>query len=136
MSRSQPLRLGFFTYLEGHNPAAEVYAEALDVFVAADGFGYDVAWVAQHHFAHHGGLPSPFVFFAALAERTRTIGGGTAVVTLPLENPPPPPEDAAVSGALPPNPLPLGVGPGFAPPAVLATFDRAGADRRALYDGA
>jgi alkanesulfonate monooxygenase SsuD/methylene tetrahydromethanopterin reductase-like flavin-dependent oxidoreductase (luciferase family) len=135
MSRSQPLRLGFFSYLEGHQPAAEVYAEALDVFVAADGFGYDVAWVAQHHFAHHGGLPSPFVFFAALAERTRTIAVGTAVVTLPLEHPVRLAEDAAVFETLYPNRLHLGVGTGFATPAVLATFDRAGADRRALYDG-
>lgn len=135
MSRSQPLRLGFFTYLEGHKPVAEVYAEALAVFVAADRLGYDVAWVAQHHFGHHGGLPSPFVFFAALAERTRTIGFGTAVITLPLEHPVSLAEDAAVFETLYPNRLHLGVGTGFATPAILATFDRAGADRRALYDG-
>jgi alkanesulfonate monooxygenase SsuD/methylene tetrahydromethanopterin reductase-like flavin-dependent oxidoreductase (luciferase family) len=136
MSSERRFRLGFFAYLEGEKPQADVYAEALEVFVAADELGFDVAWVAQHHFGHHGGLPSPFVFFAALAERARRIGVGTAVVTLPLENPVRVAEDAAVFEALHPGRLQLGVGTGLASPAVLATFDRAGADRRALYDDA
>jgi alkanesulfonate monooxygenase SsuD/methylene tetrahydromethanopterin reductase-like flavin-dependent oxidoreductase (luciferase family) len=136
MSEDRRLRLGFFAYLHGEEgrTQAEIYAEALEVFVAADELGFDVGWVAQHHFGHHGGLPSPFVFFAALAERTRRIGVGTAVMTLPLENPIRLAEDAAVFEALYPGRLQLGVGTGFASPAVLASFDRAGADRRALYD--
>ncbi|MEA2593860.1 MAG: hypothetical protein QOF01_329 [Thermomicrobiales bacterium] len=136
MSVEGKLRLGFFMYLEGEKSQAEVYAEALDVFVAADELGFDVGWVAQHHFGHHGGLPSPFVFFAALAERTRQIGVGTAVVSLPLENPLRVAEDAAVFEALFPGRLQLGVGTGFGGPQVLAAFDRAGGDRRALYDSA
>jgi len=35
----------------------------------------------------HGRLPSPFTLLAAVAERTRRIRPGTAVVTLPLEEP-------------------------------------------------
>jgi alkanesulfonate monooxygenase SsuD/methylene tetrahydromethanopterin reductase-like flavin-dependent oxidoreductase (luciferase family) len=136
MTLDASFRLGFFAYLEGEKPQAEVYAEALEVFVAADELGFDVGWVAQHHFGHHGGLPAPFVFFSTLAERTRRIGVGTAVVTLPLENPVRVAEDAAVFEALYPGRLHLGVGTGLASPAVLATFDRAGADRRALYDAA
>src|ERR687891_497160 len=90
------LRLGFFSYLQGSQPHEQIYAETLELFVAADELGFDVGWVAQHHFGHHGGLPSPFVFFAALAARTKQIGVGTAVVTLPIENPVRIAEDAAV----------------------------------------
>lgn len=130
------LRLGFFAYLQGEKPQAEIYADALEIFVAADALGFDTAWVAQHHFGHHGGLPSPFVFFAALAARTRQIGVGTAVLTLPLEHPVRVAEDAAVFEALFPGRLQIGVGTGFASPSVLATFDRAGADKRDLYNRA
>ena len=129
-------RLGFFAYLQGEKPQAEIYADTLEIFVAADALGFDTAWVAQHHFGHHGGLPSPFVFFAALAARTRRISVGTAVLTLPLEHPVRVAEDAAVFGALFPGRLQIGVGTGFASPSVLATFDRAGADKRDLYNRA
>jgi alkanesulfonate monooxygenase SsuD/methylene tetrahydromethanopterin reductase-like flavin-dependent oxidoreductase (luciferase family) len=134
MSDDRRFRLGFFAYLEGDKPQAEVYADALEVFVAADELGFDIAWVAQHHFGHHGGLPSPFVFFTALAERTRNIAVGTAVITLPLENPIRVAEDAAVFEALYPGRLHLGLGTGFAGPQVMATFGRADGDRRKLYD--
>lgn len=136
MMDERRLRLGFFTYLEGDKPRADVYQDALELFVAADEFGFDVGWVAQHHFGLHGGLPSPFVFFAALASRTRQIGLGTAIVSLPLEHPIRVAEDAAVLEALFPGRLELGVGTGFASEQVMVTFDRAGGDRRQLYDRA
>jgi alkanesulfonate monooxygenase SsuD/methylene tetrahydromethanopterin reductase-like flavin-dependent oxidoreductase (luciferase family) len=134
MMDERRLRLGFFTYLEGDKPQAEVYQDAIELFVAADEFGFDVGWVAQHHFGFHGGLPSPFVFFAALAACTRQIGLGTAIVSLPLEHPIRVAEDAAVFEALYPGRLELGVGTGFASEQVMATFDRAGGDRRQLFD--
>src|SRR3954452_8880354 len=120
-------KLGFFSYLQGDKPPAEIFADAMNIFIAADELGFDVGWVAQHHFGHHGGLPSPFVFLAALAERTRSIGIGTAIVSLSLENPIRVAEDAAVLEALYPGRLQLGIGTGFASDAVLTTFDRAGA---------
>ncbi len=134
MSDDRPFRLGFFAYLEETGSQADAYAQALEVFVAAADLGFDTAWVAQHHFGHHGGLPSPFVFFATLAERAPSIGVGVAVLTLPFEHPVRVAEDAAVFEALYPGRLQLGVGTGIASPAVLATFDRAGMDRRQLYD--
>jgi alkanesulfonate monooxygenase SsuD/methylene tetrahydromethanopterin reductase-like flavin-dependent oxidoreductase (luciferase family) len=134
MSRHSPLRLGFFTYLEGTGTQAETYAEALELFIAADRLGYDTGWVAQHHFGHHGGLPAPIVFFTALAERAANIGVGTAIISLPIENPVRVAEDAAVFEAIHPGRLQLGVGTGFATPQVMATFDRAGGDRRSIYD--
>jgi alkanesulfonate monooxygenase SsuD/methylene tetrahydromethanopterin reductase-like flavin-dependent oxidoreductase (luciferase family) len=134
MTSESPFRLGFFSYLQGNKPQAEIYAETLEIFAAAESYGFDTGWVAQHHFGHHGGLASPFVFFATLAERNPHIGVGTAIISLPLENPVRVAEDAATFEALYPGRLQLGVGTGFASPAVLTTFDRDGADRRALYD--
>src|SRR5690349_10985827 len=78
-------RLGFFTYLHGAAPQPDVYRRVIDLFEAAEDLGFATGWVAQHHHGRHGGLPSPFVFLTAAAERTRAIGLGTAVVTLLLE---------------------------------------------------
>lgn len=128
------MRLGFFTYLEGAEAPRAVYADVMELFLAAAELGFDSVWVAQHHFGHHGGLPSPFVFLAAVAERAPRLGLGTAVITLPLENPIRVAEDAAVFETLFPGRLQLGLGTGFASPAVMATFGQAGQDRRQLYD--
>jgi len=134
MSDPRPFRLGFFSYLQGNSSPQQIYDEAMALFVAADKLGFDKAWVAEHSFDHHGGLPSPFVFFSALGGRTEQIGFGTAIISLPLQNPVRVAEDAAVLEAYYPGRLDLGTGTGFASPEVLATFDHPGGDRRALYD--
>src|SRR5690242_12215332 len=84
----RPRRLGFFTRLLDQAEPAERYRLALEQIIHAERCGYDVAWVAQHHFhAEEGGLPSPFVFLAQAAARTSRIRLGTGIVTLPLEMP-------------------------------------------------
>ena len=134
MARTRPLRLGYFTYHQGTKPQSEIYADVLELFERAEQVGFDSAWVAQHHFGHHGGLPSPFVFFAAVAARTTRLRLGTAIIALPLENPVRVAEDAAVFETLYPGRLELGLGTGFASEAVLETFGHPGGDRRELYD--
>jgi len=134
MTTKRPLRLGFFSYLDGQGSATEIYRNVAELFIRADELGIDAGWVAQHHFGHHGGLPSPFVFFGSIAGRTRQISLGTAVVTLALENTVRVAEDAAVLETLHPGRLQLGVGTGFATEPVLAAFDKTGQDKRALYD--
>src|SRR5215218_3025839 len=134
MARSQPLRLGYFTYHQGTKPQSKIYADVLELFERAEQVGFDSAWVAQHHFGHHGGLPSPFVFFAAVAARTRHLRLGTAIIALPLENPVRVAEDAAVFETIYPGRLELGLGTGFSSEAVLETFGQPGGDRRELYD--
>lgn len=136
MARSQPLRLGYFTYHQGIKAQSEIYADVIELFERAEAVGFDSAWVAQHHFGRHGGLPSPLVFFAAIAARTRRLRLGTAIVALPLENPIRVAEDAAVFETLFPDRLELGLGTGFASEAVLETFGHAGEDRRELYNDA
>jgi alkanesulfonate monooxygenase SsuD/methylene tetrahydromethanopterin reductase-like flavin-dependent oxidoreductase (luciferase family) len=128
-------KLGFFSYLQGTAPISQIYAETMTIFKRADELGFDTAWVAQHHFGGgHGNLPSPFVFFGALGGQTKQIGFGTAVVTLPLENPVRVAEDAAVLETLFPGRLQLGLGTGFATPEVMAAFGLDGSKKRELYD--
>lgn len=134
MANQRRLRLGFFSYLDGEGSPPEIYRNVSDLFIRADQLGIDTGWVAQHHFGHHGGLPSPFVFFGSIAGRTERLGLGTAVVTLALENTVRVAEDTAVLETLHPGRLELGVGTGFATDPVLAAFDRGGQDKRALYD--
>ena len=134
MARNRNLRLGFFSYLDGAGTAAENYRDVTTLFLAADRLGVDVGWVAQHHFGHHGGLPSPFVFFGSIAAQTQQIGLGTAVITLALEDTVRVAEDAAVLETLHPGRLQLGAGTGFATDPVLAAFGKGGQDKRALYD--
>jgi alkanesulfonate monooxygenase SsuD/methylene tetrahydromethanopterin reductase-like flavin-dependent oxidoreductase (luciferase family) len=110
---NQPFRLGFLTHLEGADDPRRIYQETLELFVAADQLGFDVVWVAQHHFKERSGcLPSPFPFLAVAAERTRRLRLGTSVVVLPLEHPLRVAEDAAVVDVLSNGRLELGIGSG------------------------
>jgi alkanesulfonate monooxygenase SsuD/methylene tetrahydromethanopterin reductase-like flavin-dependent oxidoreductase (luciferase family) len=111
-----PFRLGFLSHLNGTAEPRRLFRDYVELFVAAEELGFDSAWVAQHHFESQSGrLPSPFPFLAAVAERTRTIRLGTAVVTLPLEDPVRVAEDAAVLDALSGGRVELGLGSGGGP---------------------
>jgi alkanesulfonate monooxygenase SsuD/methylene tetrahydromethanopterin reductase-like flavin-dependent oxidoreductase (luciferase family) len=122
-------RLGFLSHLHGTAAPRRLYRDYVELFVAAEELGFDSGWVAQHHFEDSAGrLPSPFTFLAAVAERTVRIRLGTAVVTLPLEDPLRVAEDAAVLDALSGGRLELGLGSGT-DPAVFAAFGK-NVDRR------
>lgn len=112
---TNPFRLGFLTHFDGVGEAKVVYQNTLRLYELADELGFDVGWIAQHHLQPSEGLPSPFPFLAAAAERTKRIRLGTAVVILPLENPIRLAEDAAVVDTLSGGRLELGVGSGFDP---------------------
>lgn len=129
-----PFRIGFFSYLQGTGPIEQTYREVVDLFTLVESLGLDSGWVAQHHFGHHGGLPSPFVFFSNLAARTKHIELGTAIISLPFEHPIRVAEDAAVIETLHPGRLQIGLGTGFASDAVMETFGHAGEIRRVIYD--
>ena len=134
MSSQRPFRLAFFSYLEGDLPPAEIYRQTLEIFTLADRLGFDAGWVAQRHFGGIGTLPSPLVFFAALAARTAHIDLGTGVIALPLEHPVRLAEDAAVFEALFPGRLHLGVGTGLVTPATATLFAGAGVELRHAYE--
>lgn len=113
-------RLGFFTRLLDAAPAKERYRLATEQIRHAERYGFDTAWIAQHHFhEHEGGLPSPLVFLAQVAAFTSRIRLGTAIITLPLENPLRVAEDAAVLDLLSDGRLEVGFGSGGTPTSFL-----------------
>jgi len=106
-------RLGFFTRLLDDVSAGERYRLAEEQIFHAEALGFDSAWVAQHHFnAQEGGLPSPLVFLAHAAARTSRIQLGTAILTLPLEQPIRVAEDAVVLDLLSGGRFEFGLGSG------------------------
>jgi putative FMN-dependent luciferase-like monooxygenase len=127
-----PIRLGFFTRLLDQADAAERYRLAIAQIVHAESYGFDSAWIAQHHFHEdEGGLPAPFVFLAQVAAQTKRIRLGTGIVTLPLELPIRVAEDAAVLDLMCGGRLEVGIGPGGNLSAYRA-FDLDSAERTAL----
>jgi putative FMN-dependent luciferase-like monooxygenase len=126
-------RIGFFTRLLDDAGPAERYRLALEQILRAEELGFDSAWVAQHHFNEsEGGLPSPLVFLSHVAARTSRIRLGTAIITLPLEDPLRAAEDAAVLDLLSAGRLEVGVGTGGTPSAFTA-FGLDSDERRQLF---
>ncbi len=127
------LRTGFFTRLLDKAPPAERYRLATEQIQHAEHLGFDTAWIAQHHFhEHEGGLPSPLVFLAHAGALTRHIRLGTAVITLPMEDPLRVAEDTAVLDLLTQGRLDIGFGSGGTPDSFLA-FDTHFEQRRQVF---
>jgi limonene 1,2-monooxygenase len=59
----------------------------LDLVVLMDELGFDEVWVGEHHSGGMEIIPSPELFIAVAAERTRHIRLGTGVISLPYHNP-------------------------------------------------
>ncbi|MDE1187107.1 MAG: putative FMN-dependent luciferase-like monooxygenase [Pantoea sp.] len=121
MGKTSPTkRLGFFSRILDQTDAASRYRLVSQQIIHAEAFGFDSAWVAQHHFdGDEGGLPAPLVFLASLASQTSTIRLGTGVITLPMENPVRVAEDTAVLDLLLNGRLEIGFGTGGTPKAFL-----------------
>lgn len=130
-----PFRLGVFTRLVDEVDPAQVYTRAMRLFETAEELGFDTGWVAQHHAHNQGGLPSPLVFLAAAASRTRHLRLATGIITLPIEDPVRVAEDAAVLDILSGGRLELGLGTGGSPE-VFSIFGREVDQRQADYDRA
>jgi putative FMN-dependent luciferase-like monooxygenase len=130
-----PFRLGIFTRMVDDVAPAQLYARGLDLFETAEALGFDTGWVAQHHAHKEGGLPSPLIFLAAAAARTKHLRLATGIITLPLENPVRLAEDTAVLDILSGGRLELGFGTG-GNQVVFSIFDRDLDSRQADYDRA
>ncbi|MFC4222342.1 putative FMN-dependent luciferase-like monooxygenase [Lysinibacter cavernae] len=126
-------RLGFFSRILDDTSAGERYRLATEQITHAERFGFDSAWVAQHHFhGAEGGLPSPLVFLANVAAQTSSIRLGTGIITLPLENPIRVAEDAAVLDLLSGGRLEIGLGTGGTPSS-FTTFGLESAARSEIF---
>src|SRR5947209_12774981 len=70
----------------GDNPTYALRRD-LELIEFLDHLSYDEAWIGEHHSAGYEIIPSPEVFIATAAERTRHIRLGTGVSSLPYHHP-------------------------------------------------
>jgi len=69
-------------------PHHAVHERVTGEVLLADELGFDVAWLAEHHFSNtYGIMPDVMTYGAYLAGLTKSIKLGTGVVVLPLNNP-------------------------------------------------
>lgn len=95
-------------------PHREVHKRVTEEIIEVDRLGYDIAWIAEHHFSNkYGILPDPFVYIGYLADKTKRIRLGTAVMTLPLHNPLRVVENTAFVDILTGGRFILGLGSGY-----------------------
>ncbi len=81
--------LNFFPSCHPEYKSGEVFfQEALDLCTLADGLGYATVKIVEHYFRAYGGYsPSPLIFLAAAAQRTRRIRLVTGAVLPALNHP-------------------------------------------------
>src|SRR5437867_9166167 len=70
----------------GDNPTYALRRD-LELIEFLDHLSYDEAWIGEHHSAGYEIIPSPELFLAAAAQRTRYIRLGTGVSSLPYHHP-------------------------------------------------
>ena len=112
------MKFGIFSVVD-HYPkelprtSGQFYAELLEQVEAAEEWGFESFWIAEHHFHEYGSIPRPPIWMAAAAQRTRRIRLGSAVVVLPFDNPLRTAEDYAMVDILSNGRLDLGTGSGY-----------------------
>ncbi len=94
----------------------KLFSEVMEEIEHGESLGFESVWLPEHHFAIYGMLGNPLLLAAAVAQRTKTMKIGTAIVVLPLQHPLRVAEDAAMVDALSGGRLLLGVGRGYQPP--------------------
>lgn len=112
------MRLGITDHLEGpaDQPSGEIFDQIADLAHLADELGLDYFWFAEHHaHAHRGHLPAPLLLALHLAQQTRQIRVGTAIICLNLHHPLAVAEQVAMADILANGRLAPGFGSGSTP---------------------
>src|SRR3974390_1001897 len=82
------MEFGVFDHLDRDDePLCAYYEARLKIIEAYDRLGFCAYHVAEHHGTPLGMAPSPSVFLAAVAQRTRRLRFGPLVYALPLYHP-------------------------------------------------
>jgi alkanesulfonate monooxygenase SsuD/methylene tetrahydromethanopterin reductase-like flavin-dependent oxidoreductase (luciferase family) len=112
----QALRFGVFDHMDdaGRGTAVQ-YDERLKLTEVCDVSGFYCYHLAEHHGTPHGLAPSPNLFLAAVAQRTRRIRLGPMVMLLNFYHPLRAYEEIAMLDQLSNGRLDLGVGRGSSP---------------------
>src|SRR5256886_7081469 len=82
------MEFGVFDHLDlGDRPHERFYRERLEIVEAYERAGFYSYHVAEHHLTPLGMAPSPSVFLAAVAQRTKRLRFGPMVYVAPLHHP-------------------------------------------------
>ena len=110
------MEFGVFDHLDRYPGAlADYYQDRLKIAEAYDRAGFYAYHLAEHHGTPLGMAPSPSVFLAALAQRTRRLRFGPLVWPMPLHHPLRLIEEICMLDQLSGGRLELGFGRGAAP---------------------
>ncbi|MYC28834.1 MAG: LLM class flavin-dependent oxidoreductase [Chloroflexi bacterium] len=110
------LEFGLFDWIEWENqPHSKIYEERLKLLEYADKNGFYCYHLAEHHVTPLSLAPSPGVFLAAAAQRTRNIRLGPLVYLLPFYSPLRLLHEVCMIDNLSNGRLDLGVGRGIVP---------------------
>jgi alkanesulfonate monooxygenase SsuD/methylene tetrahydromethanopterin reductase-like flavin-dependent oxidoreductase (luciferase family) len=129
------MKFGLFYLFSDFGEIAQdrLFHEVLEEITCAEELGFESVWLPEHHFAVYGMLGNPMIFAASIAERTRRIKIGTAIMVVPFQHPLRVAEDAAMVDALSGGRLLLGLGRGYQPPEFTG-FGLEQSASRAMFD--
>jgi alkanesulfonate monooxygenase SsuD/methylene tetrahydromethanopterin reductase-like flavin-dependent oxidoreductase (luciferase family) len=114
--RKNRLHVGVFDHLDlGAAPLGVHYENRLKLIEAYDRAGISRYHLAEHHATPLGMAPSPGVFLAAVAQRTRQLRFGPLVYTLSLHHPLRVAEEICMLDQMSGGRFELGVGRGVSP---------------------
>jgi alkanesulfonate monooxygenase SsuD/methylene tetrahydromethanopterin reductase-like flavin-dependent oxidoreductase (luciferase family) len=120
-------------YPDGARQQGEFYRALIDQAVLAEALGYEICFIAEHHFHPYGTVPNPAVLLSAIAQRTSRIRLGPAITVLPFRDPRTVAEDYALLDQLSRGRLVLGLGSGYLKHE-FAGFGRDPAEKRDRFD--
>lgn len=99
-----------------HQSALARYRATIEQATRAEELGFESVWPVEQHFqAQLSALPAPLLLLAAIAERTRRLRLGTAILQLPLSHPMRIAEEVATLDVLSAGRVELGLGRGANP---------------------
>ena len=94
-------------------PPDVIYQRGTEITQAAEELGFANMWLAEHHFSTYGYLSRPLTYALHLADKTRRIRVGTAVIVVPLHHPLVIAEEIATVDLLTGGRLDVGLGRGY-----------------------
>jgi alkanesulfonate monooxygenase SsuD/methylene tetrahydromethanopterin reductase-like flavin-dependent oxidoreductase (luciferase family) len=127
------MEFGIFDHLDRYDiPLRDYYAERMRLIELYDSKGFYSYHLAEHHATPLGMAPSPSVFLAAVAERTKRLRFGPMVYALPLYHPLRLLEEICMLDQMSGGRLEIGFGRG-ASPIELEIFGQDPAKAEAVY---